>query len=373
MQSLSELLSQENPFVALPCYQRYLKNAGEESTNADDRDDRQRPALIELLLPKGLIARCPEYQPMSQQLPDVQATAPDVTVGLSRVGVTGVEKLVKIAREGKRPIVLMAEFEVFVDLPAWRKGADMSRNMEVIDEILEEATREEAHQTEEVVGDAAERLLEKHDYTTKAQVSMEAEFIRREQTPESDRETQHSVDIIASATATGEGTREEIGARVVGMTVCPCSQGMSVARAKQKLEDLNVDEGKITEFLDEIPQPGHSQRGHATLTVEANGDPDVDLNEIIDIARDSMSAHIYNLAKRPDEDHMTFESHSNAKFVEDCVRSMAEGVVDEFDQLEDDAVITMKQSNDESIHQHNAHAERVVEMATLREEVNGDH
>ena len=309
---------------------------------------------------------------MSQQLPDVQASAPDVTVGLSQVGVTGVEKLVKIARNGKRPIVLMAEFAVFVDLPSWRKGADMSRNMEVIDEILEEATREEAYRPEEVCGDAAERLLEKHDYTTSAEVSMEAEFMRRERTPATDRETQHTVDIIASATATDEKTREEIGVRVDGMTVCPCSQGMSVARARQTLEDLGVDEETITAFLDEVPQPGHSQRGHATLTVEAEGDPQVELDDLIDVARESMSARIYNLAKRPDEDHMTYESHANAKFVEDCVRSMAEGVVDRFDHLPDDAVVTMKQSNDESIHQHNAHAERIVDVRTLREEVAGD-
>ena len=308
---------------------------------------------------------------MSHQLPDVQATAPEVTVGLNQVGVTGVTKLVKIARNGKRPLILMAEFEVFVDLPSWRKGADMSRNMEVIDEILEEATREEAYRVEDVCGDAAERLLEKHDYTSRAEVSMQAEFMRREETPATDRETQHTVDIIASATATDEGTREEVGAHVVGMTVCPCSQGMSAARAKQKLEDLEIPEEKITEFLDEIPQPGHSQRGHATLSVESAGDPEVDLNAVIDIARDAMSARIYNLAKRPDEDHMTFEAHADAKFVEDCVRAMADGVVDQFDHLPDDAVITMSQSNDESIHQHNAHAERVVEMGTLREEING--
>ncbi|ELY50570.1 GTP cyclohydrolase MptA [Natronococcus jeotgali] len=306
---------------------------------------------------------------MSQQLPDVQASSPDVTVGLSQVGVTGVEKLVKIAREEKRPIVLTAEFEVFVDLPSWRKGADMSRNMEVIDEILEDATRDEAYRVEEVCGEVAERLLGKHDYTSRAEVTMEAEFMRREQTPASDRETQHTVDIIASATATEEGTREEIGAEVVGMTVCPCSQGMSAARAKQTLEDLGVEEETITEFLEEVPQPGHSQRGHATLTVESDGDPDVDLNDVIDIARDSMSARIYNLAKRPDEDHMTYAAHADAKFVEDCVRSMAEGVVEEFDHLPDDAVITMKQSNDESIHQHNAHAERVVELDQLRSEI----
>jgi GTP cyclohydrolase-4 len=69
---------------------------------------------------------------------------------------------------------------------------------------------------------------------------------------------------------------------------------------------------------------------------------------------------------------MTYQSHQNAKFVEDCVRSMAEGVVEEFPDLGDDAVVTMKQSNDESIHQHNAHAERVAELGTLRSEVSGD-
>ena len=308
---------------------------------------------------------------MSPQLPDVQARRPDVSVGLNRVGVTGVEKLVKLAREGKRPIVLMAEFSVFVDLPSSRKGADMSRNMEVIDETLESAVSEEAYRVEDVCGDTAERLLEKHDYTTRAEVSMEAELVVKDETPESGRPTQSTVDIIARATATEKGPTEEIGTRVTGMTVCPCSQGMMSGRAQEKLLDLGGGEQEVKEFLREIPQAGHAQRGHATLTVESEGAPEVDLGDLIDVARDSMSARIYNLAKRPDEDHMTFQAHNNAKFVEDCVRSMAEGVVTEFPDLANDAVVTMKQSNDESIHQHNAHAERVAEVGTLREELNG--
>jgi len=32
----------------------------------------------------------------------------------------------------------------------------------------------------------------------------------------------------------------------------------------------------------------------------------------------------------------------------------------------------MEQSNDESIHQHNAHAERVAEFGRLKQEVEGD-
>jgi len=288
------------------------------------------------------------------------------------VGVTGVEKLVEVARPDKRPYVLMAEFDVLVDLPSWRKGADMSRNMEVVDEVLEDAVSEPTYRIEDVCGDAAERLLAKHDYTTKAEVSMEAEFMVRDETPESERPTQATVDIVASATATDEQTTEEIGARVTGMTVCPCSQGMMEERTREKLQNLGVEESEVTEFLREVPQAGHAQRGHATLTVETTDAPEVDMHEIIEVARDSMSARIYNLAKRPDEDHMTYQAHANAKFVEDCVRDMAHGVVDAFPDLPDDAVVTMKQSNDESIHQHNAHAERVAEVATLRDELADD-
>jgi GTP cyclohydrolase-4 len=309
---------------------------------------------------------------MSQQLPDVQATEPEVSVGLSQVGVTGVEKLVKIARDGKRPYVLTAEFQVFVDLPRDRKGIDMSRNMEVIDETLEAAVSEPALGVEDVCGDAADRLLDKHDYTSEAKVRMEAEFVDKGETPETRRPTQSTVDVIASATARdGEPTREEVGARVTGMTVCPCSQGMMEERAHRTLRDLGVGEREVREFLRDVPQAGHAQRGHATLTVETAGEPEVTPFDLIDAARDAMSARIYNFAKRPDEDHMTFEAHANARFVEDCVRAMADGVVEAFPDLPDDAVVTMRQDNEESIHQHNAHAERVARFGDLHEEVNG--
>ncbi len=306
---------------------------------------------------------------MGQQLPDIQATRPEVSVGLNRVGVTGVEKLVEVPRPDKRPYILIASFDVFVDLPKWRKGADMSRNMEVVDEILEELVSDANRRVEDLCGDAAERLLEKHDYTSKAEVKMEAEFAIREQTPVSERPTQSTATILAGATATPDGTTEMVGVRVTGMTVCPCSQGMMEGHAREALHELGVGEDEVREFLQRVPQAGHAQRGHATLTVEYDGTPHVDFNHLIDVARDAMSARIYNLAKRPDEDHMTYRAHLNAKFVEDCVRSMARGVVETFTDLANDAVVTMKQSNDESIHQHNAHAERVAEMSTLRQEV----
>jgi len=307
-----------------------------------------------------------------RKLPDVQASRPDVSVGLSHVGVTGVEKLVTLERVGLRPIVLTAEFEVYVDLPRERKGIDMSRNMEVIDETLQAVVEGPSYKVEDICGEAADRLLEKHDYTSQATVAMEATYMIHEQTPASERPTQGTVDMVASATAReGEATREEVGARVTGMTVCPCSQQMMSARAEEKLEELGVGAAEVQEFLREVPQAGHSQRGHATLTVETEGTPDVDFIDLARLARESMSARIYNFAKRPDEDHMTYEAHANARFVEDCVRAMAESVVETYDGLSDGTVVTMRQSNDESIHQHNAHAERIAELGELREEILG--
>ncbi|MFB6146804.1 MAG: GTP cyclohydrolase MptA, partial [Halobacteriaceae archaeon] len=243
---------------------------------------------------------------MSGQLPDVQATEPDVQVGLGQVGVTGVEKLVEVDRPSDRPDVLTAEFDVFVDLPRGRKGIDMSRNMEVIEETLEDAVSEPTYRVEDMCGDAAERLLEKHEYTSEAVVKMEAEYTVQEEAPESGLPTQSTADLIATATAReGEPVREEIGARVTGMTVCPCSQGMMEGRAREKLTELGLEADDVESFLDAVPQAGHAQRGHATVAIETARGPEVDLRDLIQVARDAMSARIYNMAKRPDEDHMT--------------------------------------------------------------------
>ena len=304
-----------------------------------------------------------------QELPDVQATKPEIEVGLNRVGVKGVKKLIEIERGGERPYVLMATFEALVDLPGFRKGADMSRNMEVIDEILEIAIQKKTLRIEDICKEAADLLLNKHTYTTRAEVSMEAEFAIREETPVTKRRTQNTAIIIAKAVSEGEKGYEEIGAVVTGITVCPCSQEMMSGRARKKLSSLGLGEKEVEEFLEEVPQAGHSQRGHATLKMESKNSSKIDVIDLIEVARDSMSAKIFNLAKRPDEDYMTYHAHLNAKFVEDCVRNMAKKVVDKFEHLDDEVIVTMNQSNDESIHQHDAYAERIATMGNLREEI----
>ena len=306
----------------------------------------------------------------SESLPDVQATKPDVQVGLNRVGVTNVKKLVQVSRDGDRPLVFTAEFNVYVDLPSERKGIDMSRNMEVTNEVLDDLTRDPVYRVEDLCAEIASRLLDRHDYTTRAEVEMEAEYMYREETPSTEMETQGFADVHASAVANGDGVRNSIGVEVTGTTACPCAQGMMRKDAGDKLRELGLGDDDIEEYFDEIPQAAHNQRSRSYLEVETDDDVHVGLDRLIEAARDSMSSRIYNLAKRPDEHSMTREMHENARFVEDVVRELARNVSDRFD-LPDDAVVTMKQENEESIHQHNAYSERVMTFGDLRRQIDG--
>ena len=58
---------------------------------------------------------------ISVTTPDVQSLCPSVHVGLSRVGVTGVEKVIRLNQNGAEQLFL-ARFECVVDLGLDRSG-----------------------------------------------------------------------------------------------------------------------------------------------------------------------------------------------------------------------------------------------------------
>jgi GTP cyclohydrolase-4 len=113
----------------------------------------------------------------------------------------------------------------------------------------------------------------------------------------------------------------------------------------------------------------HNQRGRGIISVETAGSFEVPLNTIIAIIERSMSTMSYELLKRGDEYQVVKNAHKNPKFVEDCVRDMARNVVTDFPKLPDDAIVKIKQINEESIHQHNAFAELSTTMGQLRSEL----
>src|SRR6476469_5492273 len=84
--------------------------------------------------------------------PDVQAGVPAPQVSLSRVGVTGVEKVIRVKS---------AEFECFVDLNPQQAGVHMSRFEEIVGEAIDEVVLGEAFKAEVLAAHVAERVRER--------------------------------------------------------------------------------------------------------------------------------------------------------------------------------------------------------------------
>ncbi|WP_292367102.1 MULTISPECIES: GTP cyclohydrolase MptA [unclassified Methanoculleus] len=303
------------------------------------------------------------------ELPDVQSSLPEVHINLTRVGVKNVQKLVEVARPGKRPVIFISKFDVFVDLPGSLKGANLSRNFEVIDDVLQQAIDGDVKEIEELCSAVARKLLDRHEYAERTEVRMRSQFMVRRETPVSETSCHEVVNVHARAIAQrNEGNpiiRKSIGAEVTGMTACPCAQNIMKDHALHVLENLGVEGDKIEAFFDEVPMASHNQRGRGFLCVEIDDDQHISLEKIIKILKDSMSARIYELLKRGDESYVVMEAHKNPRFVEDCVREMARKVIAQFRDLPGDTVVTIKQTNEESIHQHNAYAERKATIAEL--------
>jgi GTP cyclohydrolase-4 len=75
--------------------------------------------------------------------------------------------------------------------------------------------------------------------------------------------------------------------------------------------------------------------------------------------------------KRSDEAAVVARAHARPRFVEDCVREMIAGVIDQLPDLPDDAFVSARQENLETIHQHNVEAERHGTLGELRQELAG--
>jgi GTP cyclohydrolase-4 len=306
-------------------------------------------------------------------LPDIAAEPPDVAMGLNRVGVSGVRKLVEIARSNARPIVLISNFDLYVDLPDTIKGANLSRNFEAINDVLNDALRKPVLEMEGLCNGIVTLLMEKHEYANRAEVKMRSTLMVRHQSPVTGLDSDEAVEVLARSVATRDGDNIEVedwlGTEVEGITACPCAQSLVQERAKRKMLDAGLDRSTVDTVLELVPMATHNQRSMGSIWLKVPPDGNVRLEPIIRIIEASQSSTIYEILKRPDELEVVWRAHQNPKFVEDCVRDMARRMVEKFPRLPDDTWIMIRQTNQESIHRHDVFAERVATMGELRDEV----
>jgi GTP cyclohydrolase I/GTP cyclohydrolase-4 len=297
---------------------------------------------------------------------DVQARAPGIAVGLSRVGVTGVEKVVRIRDE-----LFFARLDCFVDLSHNQKGAHMSRFDEVVNEAIGEVVLSESPFRAETLAQHIAELVRARQGAERAEVTIAARYPEHKRAPVSGVQTQEIYTLHGRAVAYEHGTRRVVGVSATGMTACPCAQELVAARARERLAADGYSDEQVAQILASVPVATHNQRGLATLQIGCVEEcvTEIDASALLAVAEASMSSEIYELMKRSDEVEVVEKAHRRPRFVEDCVREMIAGVVGAFTDLDGASFVCARQENLETIHQHNVVAERHGLLAELRAEV----
>jgi GTP cyclohydrolase IV len=303
---------------------------------------------------------------------DVQSRVPATRISLSRVGVTGVEKVIRISANGGDQLY-HAELECYVDLNPQQMGVHMSRFPEVVNEAIDEVIIGEAFKAETLAAHIAERVRQRQG-GMRSEVTIKARYPERKLTPVSGKETQELYTLIGTAVASERGLRRLVGVEAQGMTACPCAQELITDSARTRLIEEGFTDDEIERVLEAVPVATHNQRGIGRLSVGCLEGCSQELNAevLLRIVEDSMSSEIFELMKRSDERAVVEKAHARPRFVEDCVREMVRGLIAAYPELGDDTFILARQENLETIHQHSVVAERSGLLGEIRLELESD-
>ena len=301
---------------------------------------------------------------------DLQASAPEVRIGLSRAGVTGVQKAVRM-QHGGRDALVSADIECFVDLDPAQKGVHMSRFPEVFEEAIDEVVIEEKLLVENLAEHIARHIVERQQ-ALRAEVKIAARYPIERLTPVTGLRTQELVTRIGIAAASRTASRRIVGVEATGINACPCAQGLVRAEAAERLGEAGFGDVDVERILELVPLATHNQRGRGTLFLGTAAR--LDAEDLVEIVERSMSSPIYELMKRPDELFVVEHAHLTPRFVEDSVRLMVKSALEGYAELQDDDFILARQVNFETIHNHDVLAERYGKVGELRGELrSGEH
>src|ERR671923_683114 len=112
---------------------------------------------------------------------DLQASSPAIRIGLSRAGVRGVNKAIRI-RHADTERLIAADISCSVDLDPAQKGVHMSRFPEAFEEAIDEVVIGEAFLVETLAEHIARHIVERQD-ALRAEVRIEAQYPLERRTP----------------------------------------------------------------------------------------------------------------------------------------------------------------------------------------------
>ena len=248
---------------------------------------------------------------------DVQNTADTRQIAIDKVGIKDIRHPVVVNDRSGGEQHVVANFNMYVNLPHNFKGTHMSRFVEILNQHERELT---VKSFKEMMSEMVERLD-----ANSGHIEMSFPYFMNKKAPVSGVESLLDYDVSFIGKIDNNIPMLTVKVVVPVTSLCPCSK---------KISDYGA----------------HNQRSHVTVSVETAGF--IWIEDIIDLVEEQASCQLYGLLKRPDEKHVTEEAYNNPKFVEDMVRDVAA-------QLNNDDRITaytVESENFESIHNHSAYA-----------------
>jgi GTP cyclohydrolase-4 len=296
---------------------------------------------------------------------DLQGSPAEIQIGLSRAGVTGVQKAIRL-RYGDVEKLISAEIDCTVDLDPAQKGVHMSRFPELFEEAIDEVVIGEAFLVEELADHVARHIVDRQR-SLRAEVHITARYPVERVTPVTGLPTQEMVSLIGIAVASDGDARRLVGVEATGINACPCAQGLVRGSAAERLLEAGFGDSDVERILELVPLATHNQRGRGMLYVGT--DRQVNAERLVEIVEGSMSSPVYELLKRPDELFVVEHAHLQPRFVEDSVRFALKGVLETYPDLDDGDFLHSRQVNMETIHNHDVVAERFGTVGEVRAEL----
>jgi len=254
-------------------------------------------------------------------IPDTQGRSDERDIAIDQVGIKGLRyPLPFVDRDGEVQRTI-ATCNVYVALPADRKGTHMSRLVALLEDRA--AAGAEPLSVAGLRAFVDELMARLH--APGARIELAFPFFVRKLAPVSGVASLLDYDVQVSADVTDGRYASTLRVSAPVTSLCPCSKEIS-------------DYG------------AHNQRSLVSIAVRSR--VPIFIAELLRIAEEEGSAEIYGILKRVDEKYLTERAYDNPRFVEDLVRGVAARLAGD-ERLEG---FVVEAENFESIHNHSAYA-----------------
>lgn len=255
-------------------------------------------------------------------LPDIQSSVDNRNIAISKVGVTSIRwpiRFVSRSQCGTTEQSTTASFDMFVSLPANRKGTHMSRFLQLL-------SGWDSCFSIESLREFSKTICDKLD-SDDAHVTLRFPFFVDRKAPVTGETGKIQLEVTIDVKS---GSQNDLVMTVTGpaTSLCPCSKEISARGA-------------------------HNQRCKLAVSFRCKTQTEVSIEELYEMMEQSASTQVFPILKRSDEKWVTEAAYDNPKFVEDIVRDLALALSGD-DRI---AWYRCSSENYESIHQHNAFGE----------------